>query len=70
MIDTLTLRVEGMTCDGCVSSVYNAINELAGVKNVDVNLPLKTAVIDYDDTQLDKIELINAVEEAGFSVTP
>lgn len=66
-VETLTLKVFGMTCDGCVQSVHNAINDIAGVQSVEVNLPLKQAVIEYDDTQVDKIELIGAVEGAGFS---
>lgn len=45
-IETLTLKVFGMTCDGCVQSVHNAINNIAGVQNVEVNLPLEQAVID------------------------
>ena len=54
-VETLTLKVFGMTCDGCVQSVHNAINDIAGVQSVEVNLPLKQAVIEYDDTQVDKI---------------
>lgn len=68
-VETLTLKVFGMTCDGCVQSMYNAINDIVGVQNVEVNLPLEQAVIEYDDTQVDKIELICAVEDAGFSTT-
>lgn len=67
--DTLTLKVFGMTCDGCVQSVYQALNEVVGVQAVEVNLPLEQAVIEYDDSQVDKIELIRAVEDAGFSTT-
>lgn len=67
--DTLTLKVFGMTCDGCVQSVHHALTDMAGVQNVEVNLPLEQAVIEYDDTQVDKIDLIKAVEEAGFSTT-
>lgn len=69
MIDTLTLKVFGMTCNGCVASVQNALNDIAGVQDVDVNLALEQAVIEYDDTQVDKIELIKAIENAGFSTT-
>lgn len=68
-IDTLTLKVYGMTCEGCETSVHNALNGLAGVQDVEVNRPLQQVVVTYDDELLDKIEIINAVEGAGFSTT-
>jgi len=35
---TITLSIEGMTCGGCVKSVTNALNQVAGVQAVDVSL--------------------------------
>ena len=35
---TITLNIEGMTCGGCVKSVTNALNQVAGVQSVDVSL--------------------------------
>lgn len=69
-VETLTLKVYGMTCEGCETSVINAVSELAGVQDVEVNRPLEQAVITYDDDEvLDKIQIIDAVESAGFSTT-
>ncbi|WP_323841305.1 MULTISPECIES: heavy-metal-associated domain-containing protein [unclassified Moraxella] len=68
-IETLTLKIYGMTCEGCESSVRHAFNALAGVQNVEVNRLLEQAVVTYDDELLDKIQIINAVEDAGFSTT-
>lgn len=68
-IETLTLKVYGMTCEGCETSVINAVSELAGVQDVEVNRPLEQAVVIYDDEVLDKIQIIDAVEGAGFSTT-
>ncbi|MDO4441171.1 MAG: heavy-metal-associated domain-containing protein [Moraxella sp.] len=68
-IETLTLKVFGMTCGGCETSVKNALGELSGVQAVAVSLPLEQAVVTYDDEVLDKIQIIEAVEDAGFSTT-
>ncbi|MCL1622664.1 heavy-metal-associated domain-containing protein [Moraxella sp. Tifton1] len=68
-IETLTLKVYGMTCQGCESSVHNALKELSGVQDVEVNRLLEQAVVTYDDELLDKVQIINAVEDAGFSTT-
>lgn len=68
-LETLTLKVYGMTCKGCETSVINAVGELDGVQDIEVNRPLEQAVVTYDEDVLDKIQIINAVEEAGFSTT-
>lgn len=68
MIATITLTVLGMTCDGCVKGVKNALNDITGVSSVEVNLAQKCAVIEYDDEQTNKETFISAIEEAGFDV--
>lgn len=35
---TITLNVQGMTCNHCKMSVTNALTELEGVQNVEVHL--------------------------------
>lgn len=68
-IETLTLKVHGMTCQGCESSIINAVNELSGVQDIEINRILAQVVVSYDDTALDKIHIIEAIENAGFSTT-
>lgn len=68
-IQTLTLNVLGMTCGGCATSVQNALNDITGVNAVNVDFAAKQAVIEYDDEQVQKPQLIEAVEDAGFSTT-
>lgn len=64
----LTLTIEGMTCQGCVKSVQNAISDLNGVQAVTVDLATKQAVIDYDQTVLDKTQITQTIEDAGFDI--
>lgn len=68
-IQTLILNVLGMTCGGCATSVQNALNDITGVNAVNVDFAAKQAVIEYDDEQVQKPQLIEAVEDAGFSTT-
>lgn len=63
-----TLNIDGMTCGGCVKSVTNALNQVAGVQNADVSLENKSAKIDFDDRQTDLDTLKQAIEDAGFDV--
>ncbi len=61
-----TINIGGMSCNHCVAAVKKALEELKGVKNVDINLPAgKADIIFYESvTDLEKIK--EAVEDAGY----
>lgn len=61
-----TFIVEGMTCNECVSKVESVLNELQGVKKVEVSLKNKQATVKYDKEKVTVEELIKNVEKAGF----
>ncbi len=63
---TTTYEVQGMTCDHCVRSVTEEIEEVEGVQSVDVSLKDGTAVVSGD---ADSDAVRTAVTEAGFEVT-
>ena len=65
---TDTLNIAGMTCGGCVRSVTNVLNGLAGVAKADVSLEKANAVVDYDAAKLNLDQIKHAIEEAGFEV--
>ena len=56
-----------MTCDHCVASVRNAIEELPGVQKAFVNLDEGSAVVEGE--QLDKEAIVAAVAEEGYEAT-
>ena len=61
-----TLRIPGMHCQNCVNSVTRVINSIDGA-SAKVSLREKSAVV-YCDRDIDKADLIRAVENAGFEV--
>ena len=61
-----TVKISGMHCDHCVSSVTAAINKIDGAV-AKVNLKKEEAVVSYD-LQTSDDEIRNAVEDAGFTV--
>ena len=63
---TLELKVEGMTCDGCVRSVERKLSKVAGVESARVNLGTGRAIVQYDDSQARADQLIAAVEQIGY----
>lgn len=56
-----------MTCDHCVASVRNAIEELPGVQKALVNLDEGSAVVEGES--LDKAAIVAAVAEEGYEAT-
>lgn len=59
------LKVDGMTCGGCVSSVKRALQALDANASVDVDLQSKTVKI---DTAVELHAVKAAVEDAGYDV--
>ncbi len=67
-METITLKVRGMTCDGCVASVTRVLKEIDGVSNVDVSLDKAQATIAYEPGRVNGARLRTAIEGAGFEV--
>jgi len=65
-METVTLKVTGMTCMGCVGSVKRVLTALDGVKTVDVSLDKAQATVQYDANQANPAQLKAAIEDAGF----
>lgn len=59
--------VEGMSCGHCVNHVKNALEEVNGVTNVNVELASKTAVIEASEDVKDG-DVKFAIEDAGYEV--
>ncbi len=62
-----TMKIEGMMCQHCVAHVTKALQSVAGVSAVEVNLKKKTAVVEYTESVTDEA-LKTAVVEAGYEV--
>lgn len=62
------ILIEGMSCEHCVNHVSVALQELAGVTKVEVNLGGKHAILDASKDINDE-EIKGAIDEAGYEVT-
>jgi len=65
---TLELSIDGMTCASCVGRVERALNKVAGVKSVSVNLANERAHLELLG-QVDQQTLLDAVSKAGYSAS-
>ena len=60
-------EVNGMMCAACVANVERAVVHLEGVKSVNVSLLAKNMVVEYDDEIVREGDIIQAVDNAGYS---
>jgi copper chaperone CopZ len=64
-----TLKVSGMTCDGCAAAVKRAAKKVAGVTDADVSYEKGRAVVTYDPAKTDPEAIAKAVtKKSGFKL--
>ena len=67
-METVTLKVEGMTCGGCVASVTRVLKATPGVDDAVVRLDARSATVTFDPAQTSVSALKSAIEDAGYAV--
>ncbi|MEI7895201.1 MAG: heavy-metal-associated domain-containing protein [Myxococcales bacterium] len=59
-----TIRIEGMTCGGCVNAVKRVLSKAAGVTVKDVTIGLAVVSFDPLSTSIDALKA--SIANAGF----
>jgi mercuric ion binding protein len=67
--ETVTFDVEKMTCATCPIAVRKAMQRVDGVKEVEVSLESKSAVVTFDPSVTTAIEIEQASTDVGFPAT-
>lgn len=62
----IILTINGMTCSGCVNNVSRILQQITGVSSVQVDLATGQTQIQFDESQTQISELIEALEYAGY----
>ncbi|MDE9366585.1 heavy-metal-associated domain-containing protein [Luteipulveratus sp. YIM 133132] len=65
---TATYTVTGMTCQHCVASVTEEVQEIAGVTDVQVDLASGDLTV-TSDQPVDRAAVSAAVDEAGYTLS-
>ncbi len=65
-MDRLTMKIDGMTCGHCVSSVDKALKKIDGVTVEKV--AVGSATVSYDPTAVSEARIAEAVSDEGYSV--
>ena len=66
---TVTVGIEGMTCNSCVQLIEKTIGAVDGIIKITVSLDKKEAVIVYNCNTLTDEDVKNSIEDTGFEVT-
>ncbi|MEG4035931.1 heavy metal translocating P-type ATPase [Microcoleus sp. S36b_A4] len=69
-MDNLTLKLRGMSCASCASSIEQAIQSVPGVLECHVNFGMERATIQYDSKQTNLETIQSAVDDAGYQALP
>ena len=67
-MESVTLKVQGMTCGGCVASVTRVLKAVPGVSEVAVTLQPGVASVTFDSARTQTLALRSAIQGAGFDV--
>ena len=62
-------NVTGMTCAACQARVQKSVSNLTGVQECNVNLLKNSMVVTYDDKNVNRGQIIAAVEKAGYGAS-
>jgi len=65
-MESTIIKVDGMSCQGCVNNVTGVLTALAGVSAAVVSLDKAEAAVQYDAVAITRDALCAAIEDAGF----
>lgn len=65
-MERTVLKVNGMTCGGCASSVTKVLKALPGVRSAEVSLERGEAEVSFDPALASLAQLRGAIEDAGY----
>ena len=63
-----TIAILGMMCAGCSARVEKRLNELDGIETATVNLPARTALVEYEPKQISLQQMKDELGKIGYDM--
>ena len=64
----ITLNVPDISCGHCEKTVLNALQGKPGVNSVQVSIPAKKVMLDYDENSIPLDQIKDILDEEGYPV--
>lgn len=68
-VQTISLDIEGMTCNGCESTVENVASGVSGVLEAEASYDTGKATIKYDQSKTNREAITAAINKTGFTIS-
>ena len=67
-MESTTLVAPDISCEHCQHAIEGAVGKLAGVSNVQVDIPTKSVHINYDPQKVTLAKIEEVLDDTGYSV--
>jgi len=67
-LETVTLRIGGMTCAACAQIIARELKNTKGVKDANVNLATEKATVSFDPAVMSYAKIKKVIEDTGYQV--
>lgn len=67
-LETVTLRIGGMTCASCAQIITRELRNIRGVKDANVNLATEKATVSFDPAVTSYAKIKKVIEDTGYQV--
>lgn len=68
-MENLTLKLRGMSCASCASTIEEAVHSVPGVSECSVNFGMEQATVKYDSQKTNLEAIQDAINDAGYSAS-
>ena len=62
------IKVEGMTCQHCVETITDALNNITGLNTVNVDLVKKEVSVKFNENETKLKKISDKIIEVGFEL--
>lgn len=63
---TAQISLPSIQCGSCVRTIEKALDKVDGIKNIDIDVENKKAVVTYDDSKTDLSKIEDGIAGAGY----
>lgn len=67
---TRKFLVDGMHCQGCETTIEQAVAQVPGVRNVKADFVAGTATISFDPARTNQKQIVEAIDNQGYQCSP